>query len=77
MSPSNPVDTRRRFSVDATLCDIVRRRIDVETTSCVYGELLWITAKHFSHMSFSYLSADDSVFLIYLFFVAQLVFRDI
>ena len=30
------VDTRRRFNVDATLCDIARRRIDVETTSCVY-----------------------------------------
>ena len=24
-------------NVDTTSCDIVRRRIDVETTSCVYG----------------------------------------
>ena len=31
-----PVDTRRRFNVDATSYDVVRRRIDVETTSCVY-----------------------------------------
>ena len=32
------VDTRRCFNVDTTLHDIVRRRIDVETTSCVYGD---------------------------------------
>ena len=32
-----PVDTRRRFNVDTTSYDIVRRRIDVETTSCLYG----------------------------------------
>ena len=32
-----PVDTRRRFKVD-TSYDIVWRRIDVETTSCVYNE---------------------------------------
>ena len=31
-----PVDTRRRFNVDTTLYDVVRRRIDVETMSCVY-----------------------------------------
>ena len=31
------VDTRRRFNVDTT-CDVVRRCIDVETTSCVYWE---------------------------------------
>ena len=30
------VDTRRRFNVDTMLCDIARRRIDVDTTSCVY-----------------------------------------
>ena len=34
----SPVDTRRRFNVDTTLCDIARRRIDVETTSRVYWE---------------------------------------
>ena len=32
-----PVDTQRRFNVDASY-NIVRRRIDVETTVCVYGE---------------------------------------
>ena len=32
-----PVDTRRRFNVDTTPYDVVRRRIDVETTSCVYS----------------------------------------
>ena len=32
-----PVDTRRRFNVDTTSYDSVRRRIDVETTSCLYG----------------------------------------
>ena len=37
LSP-NPVDTRRRFNVDATSYDVVRRRIDFETTSCVYWE---------------------------------------
>ena len=31
-----PVDKRRRFNVDTTSYDIVRRRIDVETTLCVY-----------------------------------------
>ena len=30
------VDTRRHFNADTTSCDIARRRIDVETTSCVY-----------------------------------------
>ena len=32
-----PVDTRRRFNVDTTSYDVVRHRIDVETTSCVYS----------------------------------------
>ena len=32
----HPVDTRRRFNVDTTSYDVVRRCIDVETTSCVY-----------------------------------------
>ena len=31
-----PVDTRRRFNVNTTSYDVVRRRIDVETTCCVY-----------------------------------------
>ena len=31
-----PVDTRCRFYVDTTTYDIAWRRIDVETTSCVY-----------------------------------------
>ena len=31
-----PIDTRCRFYVDTTTHDIARRRIDVETTSCVY-----------------------------------------
>ena len=34
----NPVDTRRCFNVDMTSYNIVRRRIDVETTSCIYRE---------------------------------------
>ena len=38
LMPINPVDTRCCFNVDTTLCDIVRRRTDVETASCVYGE---------------------------------------
>ena len=29
------VDIQRGFNVDTTLCDVARRRIDVETTSCV------------------------------------------
>ena len=33
-----PVDTRRCFNVDTTSYDIVQRRIDVETTSYVYGD---------------------------------------
>ena len=32
------VTTRRCFNNDATSCDIIRRRIDVEMTSCVYGD---------------------------------------
>ena len=39
----SPVDTRRRFNGDTTSYNIVQRRIDVETTSCVYGELIFIT----------------------------------
>ena len=35
----NPVDTRRRFNVDTSSYDIVRGRINVETTLCVYGEI--------------------------------------
>ena len=31
-----PVNTRHRFNVDTTLYNIVRRCIDVETTSCIY-----------------------------------------
>ena len=31
-----PVDTRRRFNVDTTSYDVIRRRNDVEMTSCVY-----------------------------------------
>ena len=38
--PSYPVDTRCRFNVDTTSYDVVRRRIDVEITSCVY----WVAA---------------------------------
>ena len=34
----NPVDTRRRFNDDTASYDIVRRPINVETMSCVYGE---------------------------------------
>ena len=30
-------DTQRPFNVDTTWYDVVRRRIDVETMSCVYG----------------------------------------
>ena len=33
---NDPVDTRRRFNVDTTPYDIVRLRIDVETTLCVF-----------------------------------------
>ena len=35
--PVHPVDTRRPFSVDTTSYGMARH-IDVETTSCVYGE---------------------------------------
>ena len=38
---NSPVDTRRRFNVYTTSIrrpDVVRRGIDVETTSCVYWE---------------------------------------
>ena len=31
-----PVDTRRRFNIDTTSCDAVRRRTDVSTTSFFY-----------------------------------------
>ena len=31
-----PVDTRRRFNIDTTSCNAVRRRTDVRTTSFVY-----------------------------------------
>ena len=34
---ANPIDTRRRFKVEVTSHDILRRRIDVETT-CGNGE---------------------------------------
>ena len=37
--PSSPVDTRRRFNVDTMSYGIIRRRIDVETTSCVYEDI--------------------------------------
>ena len=30
-----PVETRRRFNVDVLSDDILRRRVDVETTLCV------------------------------------------
>ena len=33
-----PIDTRRRFNVDATSYDVVRHRIDVETKWCVYWD---------------------------------------
>ena len=38
MTASNlsPIDTRRRFNVDALSDDVVWRCINVETTSCVY-----------------------------------------
>ena len=39
-SKYNPVDTRRRFNFDTTSYDVMRRRIDVETTSCVYRKPL-------------------------------------
>ena len=35
------LDTRRRFNVDTKSYDVVRRRIDVETTSCVYWVIAW------------------------------------
>ena len=37
---NNPVDIRRCFNVDTTLCDIVLRRIDVEATLRVFREKL-------------------------------------
>ena len=36
-----PVDTRRRFNVSTTWYDVVRRRIDVETTLYV-NKVIWI-----------------------------------
>ena len=33
-----PVDTQRCFNVNTTSNDVVRRRINVETTSCVYWD---------------------------------------
>ena len=35
-----PVDTRHRFKVDTTSCNVIRSCIDIETTSCVYGNVL-------------------------------------
>ena len=32
----NPVETQRHFNVNTMSYDVVRRRIDVEMTSCVY-----------------------------------------
>ena len=43
----NPVDTRLRFNVDTASHDIVRCRNNVETTSCVYGEMIPHRAKQF------------------------------
>ena len=37
-----PVDTRLRFNIDTTSCDVVCRRIDVETTSLVYRDRLFV-----------------------------------
>ena len=34
----SPVDTRRCFNVNTTLYDVLQRRINVETTSCVPNE---------------------------------------
>ena len=38
-SSNNAVDTRCRFNVDTTSCNVVQRRIDIVMTSCVYWEL--------------------------------------
>ena len=48
-----PVDTRRRFNVDTTSYDIVRRRIDVENTSCVYGAIIFYKVLDSGRLSFS------------------------
>ena len=40
-TPTFPVDTRRRFNINTTPYNIVRRRIDVETMSSVY----WVIAQ--------------------------------
>ena len=37
----SPVDTRHRFNFNKKSYDIVRRRINVKTTSCIYGKRLW------------------------------------
>ena len=37
----NQVDTRHRFSFDTMSYDVERYRIDVETKSCVYRELIF------------------------------------
>ena len=47
-----PVATRRCFNVDTTSCDIVRRHIDFETTSCVSREV-W-TSEAYSEPSRRY-----------------------
>ena len=36
---TNPADTRHSFNVDTASYDVVRRRIDVETTSCAYRKI--------------------------------------
>ena len=57
----NPVDTRRRFNVDRTSCDVARRRINVETMSCVDWEKPFTSFKKCSTLdvwqSFEYTSA--------------------
>ena len=46
---NSPIDTRHRFNVDTTSYDIVRRCINVETTSRVYGETCLKALTHYQH----------------------------
>ena len=52
-SKYNPVNARRRFNVDTTSYDVVRRLIDVETTLCVYREPLSNLLNGVSYFSFT------------------------
>ena len=59
-----PVSTRRRFDVHATSITLIRRRMDVKTTSCAYWE-----GKEYFFFSFLWFWSKPSHVLIIIIWV--------